>query len=664
MPTPDRHAKLRSKPLAFSILPVVVTLLGCSASEASHAPHNAGAATSAAASTTASPTPASSASASATAPADTPLPPRESGPIVAVTTQCALFRDGKAKCWVPIADIERAEGLVSITASNEITAALDSKGAVVCPRCSASSKQALTTLGPLTKVTMGEYLLVQNKAGDVFFVDERGRITPEPELNGAMELAFSNIGTRCAVFADKPGICLASRHTMYRGIGSDFHNLVDITTTLNHTCGVRKNGTIICWGEDGGGGLGRGTGGAKAPVAGINDAVEVATDGTESTTCAIRQSGKLTCWGVGEGLTAEAFKQGPIDISLDNAEHVAVGRYTICASTRIGEVHCFGNIVSNEPKRVLGLKRATAVAATTKANCALVGEGELHCWGGWRERKQNSTIVRTPRLVHEVRDAVHLAMAAGVTSRWDGCVARKNKRMFCWRGEQTLDPGLEGVVRVAVAPGFACALHENGKVSCFNGKQEDTSPVGVEKAIDVAVSRSHGCVVDKSGAVLCWENDNSMQQAIRLDGIMDAKSLTMGGDHGCAIKKDGRLSCWGSNRWGQVSPEAISHFDKPTIRNHVSDVVSVALGVTNSCALSKKGLFGCWGSRTSWINGVNRIFNDGAATETTVKDMVSVSITDDHGCFLEKSGEVLCWGEDDYGQLGQGGGFVGLRRVL
>jgi len=44
--------------------------------------------------------------------------------------------------------------------------------------------------------------------------------------------------------------------------------------------------------------------------------------------------------------------------------------------------------------------------------------------------------------------------------------------------------------------------------------------------------------------------------------------------------------------------------------------------------------------------------------------MVSVAITDDHGCFLENTGEVLCWGKDDYGQLGQGGGFAGLRRVL
>lgn len=659
MPTLDRHAKFRGKPLVFSSLPVFVALVGCSASEASHTPHNAGAAAPGASST-----PAASASAIVAPAANTPPPPREPGPIVAVTTQCALFRDGKAKCWVPNPEIEHAEGLVSITERDDIIAAVDSKGAVVCPRCSTASKKSLESLGPLSKVILGAYLLVQNKAGEVFFVDREGTITPEPKLNGATELAFSNSGTRCGVFADKPGICLAGPITWYRDFGSDMNNLVDIVTTMDHTCGLRKDGTVYCWGDHQKGGLGRGTGGPNAPVQGIDDAIDIVADGSTPTTCAVRKSGKLTCWGVGEGLVAKAFEVGPVDIPLDDVDHLAVGRHVLCASTHKGEVHCFGNIASDEPKRVIGLKGATSIAVTTEANCALVGEGELHCWGGWMDAKQNATIVRTPRLVHDVRDAVHLAMASGRRWRWDGCVARKNKRMLCWSGERTQDPGLEGIVRVAVGPYFACGLHENGKVSCFNGKQEDTSPVGVENAIDIAVSSGHGCIIDKSGSVFCWQNESATRRAKRLDGMIEAISVKMGYDHGCAIKKNGKIACWGSNLWRQVSPVAISHFDKPTIRKYVADVLSISLGYTNSCTLSQNGFFTCWGSRNTWKQGVNAIFQKSEYPETTVKNMVSVAITDDHGCFLENTGEVLCWGKDDYGQLGQGGGFAGLRRVL
>lgn len=659
MPKPDRHAKLRNKPLVFASLPAFVALLGCSASEASHTPHNAGAAAS-----TASSTPASSASAIVTVPVNAPLAPREPGPIVALTPQCALFRDGRAKCWVPNPEIERAEGLVAMTESYGIIAALDSKGAVVCPRCSASSKQALTTLGPLTKVIFGLYLLVQNKAGEVFFIDRDGTITPEPNLNGATELAFSASGTRCGVFSDKPGICVAGPTTWYRDFGSDMNNLVDIAATMGHTCGVRKDGTVYCWGNHQYGALGRGAGGPNAPVEGIDDAIDVVTDGSSPTTCAVRKSGKLTCWGVGEGLVTKVFEVGPVDIPLDDVDHLAASRDVLCASTRKGEVHCFGNIASDEPKRVIGLKGATSIGAANGANCALVGEGELHCWGGWMESKQNLTAVRTPRLVHDVRDAVHLAMTSSSIYRWDGCVARKNKRVLCWLGERTQDPGLEGIVRVAVGKFFACGLHENGKVSCFNGKQEDRSPVGVENAIDIALSSGEGCIVDKAGSVFCWKDDSPTRRAKRLDGMIEATSLKMGYDHGCAIKKNGKLSCWGSNLWRQVSPVAISHFDKPTIRNYLTDVLSVSLAYTNTCALSKNGFFGCWGWRNDWKNGVHVIFKKNEYPETTVTNMTSVTITDDHGCFLENTGEVLCWGKDDYGQLGQGGGFVGLRRVL
>ena len=69
-----------------------------------------------------------------------------------------------------------------------------------------------------------------------------------------------------------------------------------------HSCALHQNGNISCWGRNDYGQLGNGTGGKEydrspAPVAveGIEDATAISAGGVHS--CAIRQNSTISCWG-------------------------------------------------------------------------------------------------------------------------------------------------------------------------------------------------------------------------------------------------------------------------------------------------------------------------------------------------------------------------------
>ena len=151
-----------------------------------------------------------------------------------------------------------------------------------------------------------------------------------------------------------------------------------------HTCGIRTDGTLHCWGDAGSGRLGVAgavTGPTPQQVGTETDWIAVSA-GVEHT-CAIRgagASGTLFCWGVrdfgrlGDG-AATGMAETPVMIDATRPwTGVAAGQFHSCAVTQGREVHCWG----------VGARGATGLGVPGDANVpTLVSAGFDRVAVGW-----------------------------------------------------------------------------------------------------------------------------------------------------------------------------------------------------------------------------------------------------------------------------------------
>jgi alpha-tubulin suppressor-like RCC1 family protein len=131
----------------------------------------------------------------------------------------------------------------------------------------------------------------------------------------------------CAIKQDSSLWCWGSNEDGQLGDGSDEDKntpvkiiesgVVDVALGYNHTCAIKKDGSLWCWGNNEYGQIGDGTNkDKKSPVKIIESGVvSVAAGGAH--TCAIKTDGSLWCWGantsgqIGDG---SAWKSTPVYI--------------------------------------------------------------------------------------------------------------------------------------------------------------------------------------------------------------------------------------------------------------------------------------------------------------------------------------------------------------
>jgi alpha-tubulin suppressor-like RCC1 family protein len=169
-----------------------------------------------------------------------------------------------------------------------------------------------------------------------------------------------------------------------------------------HTCALRADGRVACWGENKEGQLGDGTtvdSPTPVVVAGVTGVTEISAGAYG--TCALLSSGEIRCWGenrqseLGTG-TAASFSATPVSIvGIARATEVSVGYASSCALLPDGTVQCWGDDTYGElgdgttmlsgsiptPRAVSGLTGVAAVAAGGDFACALLGAGTVECWG-------------------------------------------------------------------------------------------------------------------------------------------------------------------------------------------------------------------------------------------------------------------------------------------
>ncbi len=346
-----------------------------------------------------------------------------------------------------------------------------------------------------------------------------------------------------------------------------------IATSGEYSCALHLTGTISCWGNNEFGQLGNGQSGEDAnssvpvQVTDITDATAITTGYEHS--CALRKNGTVSCWGrnnsgqLGNGQSGEdANSSVPVQVTdITDATAITTGLWYSCALREGGSISCWGNnefgqlgngqsgedANSSVPVQVTDITDATAITTGLWYSCALRKNGTVSCWGDNENDQLGSKT-----------DNSYSPMPAQIAN-------------------------ITNVTFISAGGWHTCALHQTGIASCWGnnefgqlGNRTDSNSqilvevLGITDAIAVTAGDFHSCALHEGGTISCWGlnlsgrlgngqrgyNPSGLMlievRPVGVIGITDAKASDTGYAHSCALHQTGAISCWGRNNDGQL----------------------------------------------------------------------------------------------------------------
>jgi alpha-tubulin suppressor-like RCC1 family protein len=297
-----------------------------------------------------------------------------------------------------------------------------------------------------------------------------------------------------------------------------------ISAGSEHSCALTRGGGVKCWGYNGYGQLGHGTGpdsSTPITVRGLARGVSAISAGS-SHTCALTSRGGVKCWGLNNAgqLGSESALHQPTPVAVDGlatgVAAIAAGGLHTCALMNGGGVKCWGwnyfGQVGNgsrdedilSPVDVAGLATGVkAISAGYRHTCALTSAGGgVRCWGLNEDGQlgdDSTTDSRTPVGVYE--------LASGVTA-------------------------------ISAGYGHTCAVTSRGGVKCWGSNRWGQLGNGASRTIS-------DFPVDVTGLG---------------SGV---SAVSAGSSHTCAITSGGGVKCWGYNGEGQLGNDSTTNSSTP-----------------------------------------------------------------------------------------------------
>ena len=288
-------------------------------------------------------------------------------------------------------------------------------------------------------------------------------------LSGVRELA--NGGShRCALTIAGGVMCWGANDSGQLGIGTTDYSATPVTPLglktgvlhvsagLGHSCVVKINGTVLCWGDGDSGQIGDGARTDRlVPTAMPSLGPSWTVEAGGNFSCAVLLDRTVKCWGdslygqVGSGDTLNHPSPMPA-LGLANVNRLALGWATACAITTDTRIWCWGRNSSGQ-----------------------AGTGTTGTY-------QVSMLV--PNLVPEITGGV-----SAVDVGWGHACAIVNGSMLCWGANES---GQQG----------------QGTVS-NTWTTEPIAVPGMTNVTSIAVGDSHTCAI--TGSLYCWGNNNRGQ---------------------------------------------------------------------------------------------------------------------------------------------------------
>ena len=243
-----------------------------------------------------------------------------------------------------------------------------------------------------------------------------------------------------------------------------------VSTGSFHTCALRDNHTIACWGNDN-----RGL--SDAPP-GTYKAISAA----ESHTCALRTDGTIACWGTNT--------QGQSDAPPGTYLAIDAGTWYSCAVAIDGTLACWGSAdhVDAPPG-----SRYKAVAVAEHHACAIRTVGTIACWSG------HSDVEIIPP------QGQYKAISSGLHHF---CAIRTNSTIACWGDDSGGRASPPAGIYKAISAGqhSTCAIRTNSTVKCWGDtfiERIGPSPRGLFTDISLSIW-GHSCGLHIDGTISCW----------------------------------------------------------------------------------------------------------------------------------------------------------------
>ena len=448
-----------------------------------------------------------------------------------------------------------------------------------------------------------------------------------------------------------------------------------------HTCGLRADGTVACWGDNRRGESDAPSGRFSVVGAGREYSCGLRQDGTvacwgagvdgpdplpegrfsmlsvgDSAACGLRHDGTVECWEAGWEIARYIPTTGSaiMDVPDGKFTSVSVGSSEACARRLDGAFTCWGLEGDLFVDASVGRFREIDVGALFA--CGLGVDGSVFCWDP-RER--------VPRVPNGTFTSISVGFKHACGLRSDGtavcwgetlkaragefeaisagyrhtCGLRANRKVDCWGAvadaRTRIPAGSFKSVHAGLA--FSCGLRNDSAAVCwgsnFSGQTE--APAGLFRAL--AAGTFHSCGVRTDATVACW-GTNEDGQADEPDGVFEA--VAAGDLHSCGLRTDARIACWGNNDSGQADPPG-GRFD------------AIAAGAYHSCGLRTDAPIACWGN------------NDSGQADPPGGRFDAIAAGAHHSCGLRSDAAIVCWGGNRWGQAdAPGGAFTSVTAGL
>ena len=270
---------------------------------------------------------------------------------------------------------------------------------------------------------------------------------PAPTASPFVSVSAGDLHT-CGVRSDGSVACWGANYWFgdyYGQATPPTGSFVSVSAGTAHTCGVRNNGSVACWGRD--------FRGAATPPAGSFDSVRAGWGHT----CGLRSDGSVACWGDNE--------YGAATPPAGSFVSVNAGDVHTCGVRSNGSVACWGD--DDDGKATAPAGSFVSVSAGDEHTCGVRSNGSVACWG------DNEYGEATPPAGSFV----------SVNAGWHHtCGVRSNGSVACWGDNEYGEATPPGGSFISVSSGFdhTCGLRSDGSVACWGSDEygQATPPAG------------------------------------------------------------------------------------------------------------------------------------------------------------------------------------------
>jgi alpha-tubulin suppressor-like RCC1 family protein len=613
-----------------------------------------------------------------------------------VLNTCALKRDGRLFCWggtqeklarlvsVPTQEETEANDWIDVSVGGEFICAIKSDGRLFCWKNWDSTPTPWSwNWDPTPSQELTE-------ATDWNSVSSGGSHTCAVKSDGSLFCWGANISGQLGNDSTADSSVAQQESTA----ATDW---AEVSSGNASTCAIKSDGRLFCWGYNIDGQLGNGSDqDSHVPVQESTAAADWAQVSVGSIhTCAVKTDGRLFCWGANSngqlGTNSNEDSLIPVQeyTSATDWAEVSTGDRHTCGLKNDGRIFCWGGAyrsgelgseVTFTSFELLQEKTLstdwTQLSLGSSHTCALKDDGRVFCWGEPDKCGNNVTSKTILSLQDEWGEADWAQVSVGYSLGFEyACAVKNDGRLFCWGTGHTGQLGAGSIVisslpvqeytaasdwfQVSAGAEHACAVKSDGRLFCWgsnsygqlgNGSNQD-SPVPVQEytsASDwkqVSAGSSHTCALKDNGRIFCWGSGDSgeLGNASNSDSSVPVPESTnatnwvqvsAGPNETRAVKTDGRLFGWGYSVINVSSNDNVPVEDRTAATDWIQ--------IFTECGLKKDGRIFCLGPLGNDSSG---FFYKWVQEETTASDWVDVSNVSNRTCAIKADGRLYCWGD-------------------